>query len=57
MKIRIVKKGEDLFVPMVEVATRKGKRVTSGPAIPVSELQGVVEGLVRGVRKETAGTP
>jgi len=57
MKIRIVKKGEDLFVPMVEVATRKGKRITSGAAVPIQELSGVVESMVRGIRKESPVTP
>lgn len=52
MRVRLVRKEDGKFVPMVEVGVRKGAKVTSGKAVTREGLRAEVARLVDEVRSQ-----
>ena len=52
MRIRIYPKDDGTILPVAEVATRKGKRATTGNAVKPGDLRQEIHRLVAGLRGE-----
>ena len=54
VRIRIYPKDDGTILPVAEVATRNGKRATTGDAVKPDDLRKEVRRLIAGLRGEEA---